>query len=491
MALTRRDFIKAGLGAGALLVAGPQRLFGGTADAAPGSFPVSRTSRLFPGNGRFVVHSDLHNHSLNSDGHVPAEEVFARMRAVELDAAALTDHALFGKAAGKPCSNPTCNNYLGIDEASWKQTEAIANANNDDGAFVAMRGFEWTTGTIGHVNVWFTETWVDSATTLGLESPRGLNALFEQVPELGSAVGPALGPLVDQLPETATMDLFYKWLQTEPSGVPFGGGADGLAGFNHPNEYGNFESFKFVPGVLNRIVSCEALNMDRDFLFWGFDKGMGSPLNACLNACWRVGMLGVSDEHYDQWGHNRARGGLWVDELTRAGVRRAMEDRRMFATFERGLRLDAAANGVQMGRDVPHTAGPMRIQLDIEGGDNLAGRPFSIQVLRPGTDRPAVAHAQDLTLPAPVITMDVPVDIEDGKWVLVRVSDRSQPADAGTPDDFKGFGRGIAYASPFFLVSGSSASVLAASAASASPAGSSGAGSVAGAPGGQLPETGG
>ena len=45
----------------------------------------------------------------------------------------------------------------------------------------------------------------------------------------------------------------------------------------------------------------------------------------------------------------------------------------MFATFEHGLRLDASANGVQMGRSVPHTSGPLRIELDIDRVETFAG----------------------------------------------------------------------------------------------------------------------
>ena len=449
MGVSRRDFIKAGAAGAALLVAGPSRVLGQTQ-----TFPAGRTSRLFPGNGRVVVHSDLHNHSLLSDGATAAEEVFGRMRAVDLDVAALTDHALFGKAAGKPCSNAQCNYYMGIDEESWQRIAELADASNADGAFVAMRGFEWTTGTIGHVNVWFTEEWVDSFTTMGIQSPRGLTPLLGVIPEPGPSLAPALGPLFDQLPETATMDLFYDWLQTNPGGGPFGGGSDGLAGFNHPNEFGNFESFKFVPEVVERIVSCEALNMDRDFLFWGHDDGMPSPLNACLNAGWKVGMLGVSDEHFDKWGDNRARGGLWLKSLTRDGVREAMESRRMFATFERGLRLDAAANGVQMGRAVGHRAGPVRFDLDLDHGPNGYGRDLRVQLLRPGNDDPVLAHEQDVRLGGPtepVISFTVPIDVADGDWALLRVTDPGQAADEGTPEAFRGAGRGIAYASPFWF----------------------------------------
>jgi len=451
MGVTRRGFIAGGAAASTLLVARPR-----TARAAgPAEFGTSRTSRLFPGSGRFVVHSDLHNHTALSDGTTAAEQAFQMMKDAQLDVAALTDHALFGKAAGAvPCGHPSCNFYLGIDEESWQVLKGLADANERDGEFVAMRGFEWTTGTIGHVNVWFTEQWIDSFTTLGIESTRGLPVLFGTAPPPGPEIQASLQPLFDQLPESATMDLFYDWLQA-PSGRPVvGGGADGLAGFNHPNLFGNFDGFRYVPALGERIVSCEAMNGVDDYLFWGVDEGQPSPLVRCLDAGWRVGMLGVSDEHFDGWAQGKARGGLWVSELTRAGVREAMEARRFYATMEPGLRLDAAASGVQMGGTLAHRAGPLTIALDIDGGRDSYGRPLSVQVLGSGGDTPVVLHAEDVRIPSPdepTLTVELDHDVADGRWLLLRVTDPSKPPTNRTPPAFAGFGRAVAYASPFFL----------------------------------------
>ena len=456
MGLSRRDFIKAGAATGAaLLVARPSSVFGAT---GPQAFPTSRTSRLFPGNGTFVAHSDLHNHTLLSDGATTPQQAFDLMKSVQLDAAALTDHAVLGKVVGHACGGGDCTSFVGINEASWQEMAKVADANLTDGSFVAMRGFEWTTGTIGHVNVWFSELWTDTMVNLA-QSPRGIKELLAILPSPGPELSAQVAPLLDELPESATMTLFYEWLKSAPDRPVLGGGSDALAGFNHPNEYGNFEAFRLEPALVDRMVSCEALNMDRDFLFWGMDKGEVSPINACLNAGWRVGMLGVSDEHFDKWGPNRARGGLWVRELTRAGVREAMEQRRMFATFEPGLRLDAAANGVQMGQSVPHTSGPVRFQLDLDRGPSWYGRKLRLQILRPGETKPVIAHEEDIRLPAAserVVGVTVPVDIEDGTWALLRITDPAQPADAWAPAEFQSAGRAVAYASPFFFVPGSS-----------------------------------
>ncbi len=54
--------------------------------------------------------------------------------------------------------------------------------------------------------------------------------------------------------------------------------------------------------------------------------GRPSPLVACLEQGWRPGLVGVSDEHGRTWGtfDGKGRTGLYVGELTRAGVREAL-----------------------------------------------------------------------------------------------------------------------------------------------------------------------
>ena len=426
--LTRRDLLKGAAGAGALLVARPWRTFASLS-------LDERRSRLFAGGGTFLVHSDLHNHTLLSDGEGAAADAFAKMRASGLDVAAITDHAVFGELAGTVCAG-RCSEYAGINEAAWQQVRALADAANDDGDFVAMRGFEWTTGTIGHVNVWFSERWVDAFTTLGLQSVRGLPVLAGEV--LDPALQEALAPAFDSLPENATMDLFYEWLRSDPTRPILGGGSDGLAGFNHPNEFGNFNDFRFSPEVAARIVSCEALNGHGDYLFRGWGEGQPSPLNACLNAGWRVGMLGVSDEHGADRDPRKARAGMWVTSLTRAGVREALEARRFFATFEPGFRLDAAAAGVQMGGVVPHTSGPVRFDVDLGADPARFPSGLDVQVLRPGTTAPVIAAHVPVALPvAGPVSFDVPLDLADGDWVLLRVSDPGTPvaADSAMPEE--------------------------------------------------------
>jgi hypothetical protein len=75
-------------------------------------------------------------------------------------------------------------------------------------------------------------------------------------------------------------------------------------------------------------------------------------------------------------------------------------------------------------------------------------------VLRPGPRLPALAAAVDIHLPSPdepVIALEVDLDPGEGDWVVLRVSDPSQPADPRATGQYARLGRGIAYTSPFWL----------------------------------------
>jgi hypothetical protein len=390
---TRRSLLA---GAGGLLMlaaaqGSAQATTTGLADGGPGKYGAGRSSMIT--KGHTLVHADLHNHTKMSDGRGNPDFAFASMRTGGLDVAALTDHT-------------TLNGIRGLTPPEWLKTGRLADLANDPGVYTALRGFEWSHPLLGHVNVWFTGDFTD----------------------LGGS---------------GTVGKLFDWIQH----------SGGISSFNHPGrELARFNEFAYDPRMSEQMVGLEMFNQREDFLFDGWFDGRTSPLNTCLNAGWRTGLSGVTDEHGDDWGRSEGKGrtGLWVSHNTRNGVLAAMRARRFFATRVSGFRLDATAAGVRMGGSLPFPKGDVRFVVDIDRGKRWAGKRLDLQVLRPGTDAPKVVDV----IPAEagrVSTFTVPLDLEDGAWVVVRVSDPERRNDTPGPAGHACNDWGAAYASPWWL----------------------------------------
>jgi hypothetical protein len=375
---------------------------------ASDAWGTSRQSRLFP--GPWLVHADLHNHTTLSDGSGEPADAFASMRAAGLDVAAITDHSRWASVALGLVAMP---GNAGIDRFGWETARHLADAADDPGEFVALRGFEWSSALYGHANVWRTARFTDPLRSGGV-----------------------------------LMTPFWRWLEHR--------GKEGLAGFNHAGSTAlRFGHFRHRPAVAERVVSFEIFNKTDEHLLLGTDRGRPSPLVQCLDAGWKVGLLGVTDEHGANWGQpeGKGRAGLYVRELTRAGVYEALAARRFFASRVKGLRLDAALNGVRMGGSVPHQGGPARVTLDLDRA-GWTGRQLGVQVLRPGPGLPTLAACVDVRVPGPdepLVAFEVDLDPTAGSWVVLRVTDPAGTADRPAVGEWARLGRALAYSSPFWL----------------------------------------
>ena len=398
---------------------------------------ATRASGLFAGRHRDLVagtsalHADLHNHTDLSDGAGHAEDAFACMRSAGLDAAALTDHAGFTDLdalervrrvvpwAGMPVKIITGADFVRAGE--------LAEQADDPGRFTAIRGFEWTTPHLGHVNVWFSQEWTPVDDRAGIQG-------------------------------------LHEWLSTAAPGP------DALFGLNHPGrEPLRFDGFAHDPRLTEAMVSMEVFNRGEDYLFEGHRLGLGSPLLECLGAGWRPGLLGVSDEHGRRWGFEPGlgRAGLWVREWSRAGVHEALRARRFYATREPGLRLDVVAcapvtadgspgPAARLGGTLAVPAGTtvLEVDVDMDAGPASVGRELEVQVLTTGISVPTVLAVQRVASGTPqTVRVDLQGDwdAEEVPWLVVRVADPSAHNLQPGPDGHPCNNRALAYASPVYL----------------------------------------
>lgn len=429
--LDRRTLLKAAAAAAAL-AALPTRALARPLGPDAGT---ARTSRL--GGRQRLAHADLHNHSQLSDAIGDPSLVHGSMFRSGVDVAALTDHTVAAISGGVPalCSfvpSPPfgtadpCTSTLGVDRAGFERTAAFADGADLPGRFTAVRGFEWSSPYLGHINVWFSQDVTDPLATGGLTA-EGLARIGLTIEALRQLLGPLLqlpggAELIDRIEASGPdgMAGFYEWMLRSPS-ASLGGGADAIAGFNHPNrepEY--FDAFAYDARVRSRMVSMEIINRREDYLFKNWQQGH-------------------------------------VDHLDRDGVFEAMRSRRVFATREAGLRLDAAtANGdTRMGGFVPGPPRRLVFEVDLEWGVDRVGMPLDIQVLTSGDGVPEVTHVESVRVPAPTerrpIRFSAPVDPRATSWVVLRVADPTRPNDAPGPVGHPCNDRAVAYASPFYL----------------------------------------
>jgi hypothetical protein len=377
-----------------------------------------RRSRLEPA-GPFLVVADLHNHTTLSDGRGDPEAAFRQMRQAGLDVAALTDHASIPREHREdlglhqyPDAEALSVARMmprSIDDDAWRRTGELAETFDVSGAFTAMRGFEWTEPWLGHVNVWFSDDWID------VDTPGSMSGLFAFLAE------------------------------HEPKA---------LFGYNHPGrEDGRHEEFALPPDPSElpaRMVALEAFNRADDYLF-GLG-GTGSALVACLDAGWRPGLIGCSDEHGSSFGlAGRGRTGIWVHDHSREGVREALGARRTFATREVGLRLDATLDGVRMGGSLARSRPELAVDL---AGSGYEERSVELQVLvsaaAVGGASPDVAVIDRLPAVVGEVTrgrIEVP---SDAGWVLVRAADRTRGYGGSAAAGHPASSWAVAYTSPWF-----------------------------------------
>ncbi len=259
------------------LTTGVQSVYGhALAEGTTWSFTTGDGQPPLPDDMYFYF-GDLHSHSSYSDGQGVPADTFATARANGADFYALTDHA------------------FEIDPSEWLDIGVQADLASVTGTFAALRGFEYTHNTFGHLNVLGTSDYVHRDD-----------------------------------PNYDTGEEFYAWLAAQ---------TDAIGQFNHPFP-GDFDDFAYHAGAAQRIALTE---VHRSY-------------SQTLSTGWRVAMAPNSDTHQANWGDHPGTGVL-ASELTQEAILEALRARRVFNMWDEGppMGLAMRVNGHWMGEVISAT----------------------------------------------------------------------------------------------------------------------------------------
>jgi hypothetical protein len=299
---TRNRLLARGLTATVLLLAGcgDEGAFDPDASGKPGDPRAEFEAAL---GGMDFFFGNLHSHTDYSDGQGSAEEAFRWARdEARFDFYAVTDHAEF----------------LTTDE--WQDTARQADAWNEDDAFVALGGFEWSHPIFGHVCVYGTDDFTTALRTLLLSA-------------------------------------FYGWLDQSA----------GLAQFNHPGrEAGLFQNMRYEQHVADNFFAVETGNKDdgnSGFLYLPHYPSF-------LDMGWRLAPTSNQDNHKLQTNSHRT---VMIGEgLSREALLDAMRSRRLYSSDDPGLRAVFKLGEAWMGSEVEVPAGTVTFTTIVEDDEPIS-----------------------------------------------------------------------------------------------------------------------
>jgi hypothetical protein len=266
-----------------------------------------------------VYYGYLHAHTRVSldallQGSPGPFEAFDHARTVaKLDYLGLSDHGEF-------ISTWPWNN-------EWDLLQSAVDAYNEDGVFVALRGFEYSNPLYGHINVFgtddYTSTWLD-----------------------------------------LTQRQFYAWLALHP---------EAASTFNHPGAYDflglEFMHYLFFPEVERQMMGIELLTHNDQYEKYsvGYSAldGFGH-MDEAIRSGWRIASVSAQDNHRGGWGTiDDYRTGALALSLTQEDILDALRHRRFFSTQDRNLVMSFRTRHREMGSIV----GPGRSVFTVELGD--------------------------------------------------------------------------------------------------------------------------
>ncbi|MFH0866677.1 MAG: T9SS type A sorting domain-containing protein [Bacteroidota bacterium] len=249
-----------------------------------------------------VYYGNLHSHTDYSGGVGNPRQAFIYARdTAQLDFLAVTDH------------------LEGIYYSSyeWDSTMIMADEITVDGTFIGIAGYEWTSPTYNHCNIY---------NTLNKVSPNNLNnwSTFVQ-------------SVVDEIPA--------------------------FAQFNHPGMIGSndWNSLTNMGTLADSVFTLIEIN----------NSSEESGYIMALDSNWHVSPSNGQDNHDADWGtKDDGRTGIWSDQLTRTDLFDAIIAGRTFATFDKNASVWIDIGGIPMGGRITYISNiPVHIVMNDENAE--------------------------------------------------------------------------------------------------------------------------
>jgi trimeric autotransporter adhesin len=279
---------------GASLVVGSAALISACAFEGEDSESVEEAREFLTAYNVYL--GSFHGHSRASDGDNPPRDVFTWARnSGAFDFYILTDHAEL------------------TSSSEYNTNRSLADEFNNEGTFVAMRGFEYSNPLNGHANV-FETTGQKAWSILNLTSNSS----------------------------------FYSWVDSN----------NGIGQFNHPGDYGSFSNYNLSSNVADNFKMMETAN--------GSDKNRSNRFtgyyNTALAKGWKLAPTGNLDNHcLCDYG---VRTGVLATSLSRAGIVDAMRNRRVFSSDDPYIEVRFSLGDHWMGEVVITAAGVYTFDLN-------------------------------------------------------------------------------------------------------------------------------
>ena len=299
---------------------GTYRLVGTTANGIIGA---SNPVVVSPGGSR-IFWGDLHGHSALSDGTATPEDYLAYARdAAGLDVVALTDHDHWGLV------------FLDQAPSLWKEIRDQNERFYEPGSFVTLLGYEWTNWSHGHRHVLYFDGSGEVLSSMdpNYDTPTELWAALRGHNALTVAHHSAGGPVAT------------NW------------------------DYAPDHELEPVTEVVSVHGSSEAFDSPHPI----YSAVEGNFVRDALDRGFILGFIGSGDSHDGHPGLAHIASGIGgmaaivADELTREGVRAALEARRVYATNGPRIVLRFAVGNRPMGSIMAATTTPGNAFISVNG----------------------------------------------------------------------------------------------------------------------------